>query len=101
MTFKLPDTISSPAHALDMDMLAVGDHVPLYNAVKDIRLHGHREIYCTTAYGGWESLNVTVAEYVRFITLQGYVTIFGQKVIAFIIRDKAGDAIGFEVRLGV
>lgn len=90
-----------PMAVLDMDQLGVSTGVPIQTAIMDINKYGDLELYCTTSFHGWNDIQANVADYVKFIAQRGYVTIFGQKVSAYVRRDKAGEIIGFEVRLGV
>ena len=90
-----------PMAGLYMDQLAVSGDVPLHVAVSDITKYGGLEMYATVDFHGWAGINATVCDYVKYVIACGHVLIFGQKVTAYVRRNAAGDAIGFEIRLGV
>ncbi len=90
-----------PMAGLHMDQLAASGSVPLQLAVSDITKYGDLELYCTTSFHGWEAINATVRDYVKYVISCGYVIIYDQQVTAYIRRNAAGEAIGFEIRLGV
>lgn len=85
----------------EMNQLSVSGDIPIQEAVRNVALHGKRELYANVGFHGWVGLEADVYDYVIHATSKGYVKIFGQEVPAYTIRDKEGNIIGFEVRLGV
>lgn len=85
----------------EMNQLCVSANVPIQVAMRNVTEYGKSELYSNNQYHGWEGLDADVYDYVIYATTKGFINIFGQEVPVYPLRNKEGEVLGFELRLGV